>query len=112
MPAIGYRRAMVAGLPRWFSPTVAALLAATFALSLGALLVLLAVALVVLNGFFVAAEFSLVKLRSTRAQELSTQRGWRGRILGKVHGKLDTYLSACQLGITLSSPRRRFLSSS
>ena len=68
-----------------------------------ALLVALALALVVLNGFFVAAEFSLVKLRSTRAQELSTQRGWRGRILGKVHGRLDTYLSACQLGITLSS---------
>jgi len=37
-----------------------------------ALLVALACALVVLNGFFVAAEFSLVKLRSTRAQELST----------------------------------------
>ena len=68
-----------------------------------ALLVALALALVVLNGFFVAAEFSLVKLRSTRAQELSTQRGWRGRILGKVHSRLDTYLSACQLGITLSS---------
>ncbi|WP_293371907.1 hemolysin family protein [Nevskia sp.] len=68
-----------------------------------ALLVALALALVVLNGFFVAAEFSLVKLRSTRAQELSSQRGWRGRILGKVHGRLDTYLSACQLGITLSS---------
>lgn len=68
-----------------------------------ALLVALACALVVLNGFFVAAEFSLVKLRSTRAQELSSQRGWRGRILGKVHGRLDTYLSACQLGITLSS---------
>ena len=68
-----------------------------------ALLVALACALVVLNGFFVAAEFSLVKLRSTRAQELSTQRGWRGRILGRVHGRLDTYLSACQLGITLSS---------
>ncbi|WP_273457260.1 hemolysin family protein [Nevskia ramosa] len=68
-----------------------------------ALLVALAFALVVLNGFFVAAEFSLVKLRTTRAQELSTQNGWRGRILGKVHGQLDTYLSACQLGITLSS---------
>lgn len=68
-----------------------------------ALLVALACALVVLNGFFVAAEFSLVKLRSTRAQELSSQRGWRGRILGRVHGRLDTYLSACQLGITLSS---------
>lgn len=38
MPTIGYRRGMIAGLPRWFSPTVAALLAATFALSLGAAL--------------------------------------------------------------------------
>lgn len=38
MPAIGYRRGMVAGLPRWFSPTIAALLATTFALSLVAAL--------------------------------------------------------------------------
>lgn len=67
------------------------------------LLVALALALVLLNGFFVAAEFSLVKLRSTRAQELAAQSGWRGRILGRVHDRLDTYLSACQLGITLSS---------
>lgn len=67
------------------------------------LLVALALALVLLNGFFVAAEFSLVKLRSTRAQELIGLHGWRGRILGRVHGQLDTYLSACQLGITLSS---------
>ena len=59
--------------------------------------------LVLLNGFFVAAEFALVKLRQTQAASLGERHGWRGRILVNVHGKLDAYLSACQLGITLSS---------
>ncbi len=59
--------------------------------------------LVLLNGFFVAAEFALVKLRSTQAVRLAEGRGWRGRILLSVHAHLDAYLSACQLGITLSS---------
>jgi CBS domain containing-hemolysin-like protein len=62
-----------------------------------------ALLLVALNGFFVAAEFGLVKLRATRVQSLATQHGVRGRLLGKVHGRLDAYLSACQLGITLAS---------
>ncbi|QBQ98671.1 hemolysin family protein [Paraburkholderia pallida] len=62
-----------------------------------------ALLLVALNGFFVAAEFGLVKLRATRVQSLATQHGLRGRLLGKVHGQLDAYLSACQLGITLAS---------
>jgi CBS domain containing-hemolysin-like protein len=68
-----------------------------------ALLVLAALFLVALNGFFVAAEFGLVKLRSTRIAALATAEGVRGRMLAKVHPKLDTYLSACQLGITLAS---------
>lgn len=59
--------------------------------------------LVLLNGFFVAAEFALVKLRQTQASALAERHGWRGRILLNVHAKLDAYLSACQLGITLSS---------
>jgi CBS domain containing-hemolysin-like protein len=62
-----------------------------------------ALLLVALNGFFVAAEFGLVKLRQTRVQSLATQYGVRGRLLAKVHGRLDAYLSACQLGITLAS---------
>ena len=66
-------------------------------------LVLLALFLVLLNGFFVAAEFSLVKLRETRAQAIARSYGWRGRILLTVHRNLDAYLSACQLGITLAS---------
>ncbi len=67
------------------------------------LLVILALCFVALNGFFVAAEFSLVKLRPTRIRAIAKTRGWRGRILAKVHTQLDTYLSACQLGITLAS---------
>lgn len=67
------------------------------------LLIVAAFALVLLNGFFVAAEFGLVKLRSTRVAELASTLGWRGRILERVHSELDTYLSACQLGITLAS---------
>jgi CBS domain containing-hemolysin-like protein len=67
------------------------------------LLVLLALGLVLLNGFFVAAEFSLVKLRQTRVQAIARKLGWRGRILLAVHRHLDAYLSACQLGITLAS---------
>ena len=68
-------------------------------------IVLIAVAffLVILNGFFVAAEFGLVKLRHTRLKQIAKTQGWRGRILAIVHARLDTYLSACQLGITLAS---------
>lgn len=66
-------------------------------------LVIAALFLVLLNGFFVAAEFGLVKLRQTRVRSIARLTGWRGRILQKVHSQLDTYLSACQLGITLAS---------
>jgi CBS domain containing-hemolysin-like protein len=62
-----------------------------------------ALMLVLLNGFFVAAEFSLVKLRPTRIRAIVKSKGYLGRILAKVHGQLDAYLSACQLGITLTS---------
>jgi CBS domain containing-hemolysin-like protein len=66
-------------------------------------LILLSLFLVLLNGFFVAAEFSIVKLRQTRVSTLAGESGWRGAILARVHGSLDAYLSACQLGITLAS---------
>ena len=67
------------------------------------LLIGLAIVLVLLNGFFVAAEFGIVTLRKTRVRAIARTQGVRGRILGKVHGQLDAYLSACQLGITLAS---------
>lgn len=67
------------------------------------LLICAGFALVLLNAFFVAAEFGMVKLRSTRVQEIVAQYPLRGKILATVHAHLDAYLSACQLGITLAS---------
>lgn len=67
------------------------------------LLVVAALFLVALNGFFVAAEFGLVKLRQTRVRSIARAGGVRGRLLVTVHQNLDSYLSACQLGITLAS---------
>ncbi len=67
------------------------------------LYIVAAVFLVLLNGFFVAAEFGLVKLRATRVRSLAKVGGFRGRLLIAVHQNLDAYLSACQLGITLAS---------
>ncbi|TQK02713.1 hemolysin family protein [Herbaspirillum sp. SJZ107] len=67
------------------------------------LFVVLALVLVALNGFFVAAEFGIVTLRKTRVRAIAKTGGLRGRILYKVHSQLDAYLSACQLGITLAS---------
>ncbi|MCE0721707.1 MULTISPECIES: hemolysin family protein [Legionella] len=65
--------------------------------------VLLAFLLVLLNAFFVAAEFGMVKLRATRVAAIKDMYGLRGRILVHVHKHLDAYLSACQLGITIAS---------
>jgi len=67
------------------------------------LLILVAIFLVLLNGYFVAAEFALVKLRQTRVKAIAKVHGLRGRILMRVHSQMDAYLSACQLGITLAS---------
>lgn len=63
----------------------------------------LAIFLVLLNAFFVAAEFGMVKLRATRLEIIEEAHGVRGKILKEVHNNLDAYLSACQLGITLAS---------
>lgn len=66
-------------------------------------LLLFALLLVLLNGFFVTAEFAIVRLRATKVETLAARSGWRGQILRTVHDQLDAYLSACQLGITLAS---------
>lgn len=59
--------------------------------------------LVLLNGFFVAAEFAMVKVRSTRIEQLVMEGNKRAKFAQDVTDKLDAYLSATQLGITLSS---------
>jgi CBS domain containing-hemolysin-like protein len=58
---------------------------------------------VALNGFFVAAEFALVKVRAARIDELAGDGLARARSVRHILGHLDLYLSACQLGITLAS---------
>src|SRR5688572_7022902 len=64
---------------------------------------LIALALVLLNGFFVAAEFAIVKVRSTRIEELAEQGKGSARVAHRALKHLDAYLSACQLGITIAS---------
>ncbi|WP_435921824.1 hemolysin family protein [Paenibacillus sp. DYY-L-2] len=59
--------------------------------------------LVFMNGFFVAAEFSLVKVRQSRLTQLVAEGNKRAVYALKVNKKLDAYLSATQLGITLAS---------
>ena len=67
-------------------------------------LLLLAVALLVaVNAFFVAAEFALVRARRSKVETLRDE-GARGAALAlRQIDRIDEYLSACQLGITLAS---------
>ncbi len=58
---------------------------------------------VLLNGFFVAAEFSLVKMRPSRVETLAAQGNLRAKRVAAMMPDLDLYLSACQLGITVAS---------
>jgi CBS domain containing-hemolysin-like protein len=63
----------------------------------------IAALMVFINGFFVAAEFALVKVRPTQIQPLADQGDRRAKVARHMIAHLDTYLSATQLGITLSS---------
>jgi CBS domain containing-hemolysin-like protein len=58
---------------------------------------------VALNGFFVAAEFALVKVRESRIAHLARQGSRAAPTVQHILRHLDHYLSACQLGITLAS---------
>ncbi|MCB0550492.1 MAG: HlyC/CorC family transporter [Phaeodactylibacter sp.] len=64
--------------------------------------ILLTLFLVLLNGFFVAAEFAIVKVRTSQIQ-VRTQKNLAARVAASVIGNLDAYLAATQLGITLAS---------
>jgi CBS domain containing-hemolysin-like protein len=65
--------------------------------------VLIVLGLVVLNGFFVAAEFALVKVRETQLDTLVTKGHRRARVARHITANLNSYLSATQLGITMAS---------
>jgi CBS domain containing-hemolysin-like protein len=78
------------------------------ALSIG-LRLLLVVALVLLNGLFVAAEFSIVTARRSRLEEMAEKGNPLARFTLRASRDLNNYLAACQLGITVVSIALGFL---
>lgn len=58
---------------------------------------------VAINAFFVAAEFSIVKIRRSRLEEIQAHGNKKAKLAIQVTSSLDSYLSATQLGITLAS---------
>ena len=67
------------------------------------LYLILAFGLVLLNAFFVAAEFAIVKIRATRLETLARKGNVFAASAREAVEHLDAYLSATQLGITLAS---------
>lgn len=65
--------------------------------------ILIALFLVLLNGFFVAAEFSIVKVRYSQIQLKAAEGNSMAKQAEDIIKNLDAYLSATQLGITLAS---------
>ncbi|MFI9579182.1 hemolysin family protein [Staphylococcus capitis] len=59
--------------------------------------------LIALTTVFVGSEFALVKVRSTRIEQLVEEGNRSAKIVKKMIANLDYYLSACQLGITVTS---------
>jgi CBS domain containing-hemolysin-like protein len=68
-----------------------------------ALLLSAIVVLIFANGFFVAAEFALVRARRATLEELAAGGDRRAALVVKQLQNLSEYLSACQFGITLAS---------
>src|SRR2546430_13103106 len=64
---------------------------------------LLALLFIAANGFFVAAEFAMIKVRPTQLAELAAQGSTRAKMARRITKHLDSYLSATQLGVTLAS---------
>jgi putative hemolysin len=60
-------------------------------------------ALVFANGFFVAAEFSIVTVRKTRIDQLIAEGHWAARAVRRAITDPDSYIAATQLGITMAS---------
>ena len=65
--------------------------------------ILLVLGLVSVNGFFVAAEFALVKIRETQLDMLVAKGNFRAKVARSIISNLNAYLSATQLGITMAS---------
>lgn len=59
--------------------------------------------LLFVNAFFVAAEYSFIRVRSTQLDELAEQGSARAKAAKRIVGSLDAYISATQIGVTLAS---------
>lgn len=70
---------------------------------MSALLLAAVLVLVLVNGFFVAAEFALVRCRRGRIEELAAEGSAPAKRVLRLLDDLSQYLSACQFGITLAS---------
>ncbi len=65
--------------------------------------VILVMLIIFANAFFVAAEFAIVKVRSTQIQPLADKNNKRAKTTIKILSNMDAYLSASQVGITMTS---------
>ncbi len=65
--------------------------------------IIIVIILVFMNGFFVATEFAMVKVRKSRIETLALEGNKNAENTLKIVHDLNSYLSACQLGITLAS---------
>jgi CBS domain containing-hemolysin-like protein len=65
--------------------------------------ILITLALILLNAFFVAAEYAFVRVRKTQLEEAVAAGSARARLAARIEGSLETYISAAQLGVTLAS---------
>lgn len=59
--------------------------------------------LVLLNGYFVAVEYALVSVRRTRIDQLAEEGNSTARVVQRVLGRLDLYIAAVQLGVSMMS---------
>ena len=65
--------------------------------------ILAIVLLLAANGFYVAAEFALVKARGFRIEALAAEGSAAAKLTVRIQANLESYLAACQLGITMAS---------
>src|ERR687887_229754 len=70
---------------------------------MSALLLLLTALIVVVNGFFVAAEYALVRSRGNKVQALEEEGASGATLLRRQIERIDEYIATCQVGITMTS---------
>jgi CBS domain containing-hemolysin-like protein len=70
---------------------------------MGYIEILVIAGLILINGFFVTVEFALVKVRTTQIDQLAEEGNWAAKLTSKALERIDFYLSASQIGITVAS---------